>query len=241
MVRKGGRRILPRVRSVLVSSVLAVGMFGAPAVRSATVGTVSCGQVITRSTTLTADVGPCRGDGLIIRADGITLDLGGHTVLGARTQTPAGNAAGIRLVAGTGVTVRHGTVTGFDGGVVIDGGSANTLTRLVVRDNVSSANPDLANPPTFTAELGDGIVVIGSGGNHIERNVVRANGIYDNIAVLGAGSDHNTIAGNEVDVASGSRRKRASREPVWASLSTLSSKFPRLIRRRCMATGSWIT
>src|SRR2546423_11409696 len=46
----------------------------------------SCGSTLTTNTTLTADL-VCAGDGLIIGADGITLNLGGHTI----TRTPRGN------------------------------------------------------------------------------------------------------------------------------------------------------
>src|SRR2546423_10760933 len=46
----------------------------------------SCGSTITTNTTLTTDL-VCAGDGLIIGADGITLNLRGHTI----TRTPRGN------------------------------------------------------------------------------------------------------------------------------------------------------
>jgi parallel beta-helix repeat protein len=44
---------------------------------------VSCGQTITRDTVLRQDLVDCVGPGLVIGADGVTLDLGGHTVRGA--------------------------------------------------------------------------------------------------------------------------------------------------------------
>ena len=43
---------------------------------------VQCGDVISQDTTLDSDLIDCPGDGLVIGADGITLDLGGHTVDG---------------------------------------------------------------------------------------------------------------------------------------------------------------
>jgi len=181
-------------------------MAGLIAVQPASAAAAGCGQVITTSVTLSANVGPCPGDGITIGANNITLDLGGHTVTGARTRLPSGDAAGIRLSGRSGVTVRRGTVTGFDAGVVVSGGSANSITGLSVQDNVSSANmgpPDPFGTPTFTANLGDGIAVINSARNSIVRNVVRANGIYDNISVLGAGSDDNTVQSNAVTGAPG--------------------------------------
>ena len=47
---------------------------------------VTCGDVITQDTTLDSDLIDCPGDGLVIGADGVTLDLGGHTVDGTGTR-----------------------------------------------------------------------------------------------------------------------------------------------------------
>ncbi|MEN3315803.1 MAG: hypothetical protein V7605_2037, partial [Acidimicrobiaceae bacterium] len=43
-------------------------------VPAAAAATIHCGSVITASTTLQADVGPCPKDGLTITASNITLD-----------------------------------------------------------------------------------------------------------------------------------------------------------------------
>ncbi|MDP9358780.1 MAG: right-handed parallel beta-helix repeat-containing protein, partial [Chloroflexota bacterium] len=160
-------------------------------------GRLSCGDVITKSTTLVADIGPWPADGIIIGADNIRLNLNGHTISG----TPGvgdGNAAGIRLPFRTGVTItghpgnsgKTGTVTGFDGGVFINGGSGNTIENLVVRDNVG---------PGGEAALGDGIVLFHSANNRIINNLVAHNGPYDGIGVLGVDSNDNLIQGNTVE------------------------------------------
>jgi hypothetical protein len=39
-------------------------------------------QTITRDTTLDSDLLDCRGDGTVIGADNITLDLNGHAIAG---------------------------------------------------------------------------------------------------------------------------------------------------------------
>src|SRR5437868_5489743 len=41
---------------------------------------VTCGQVITKSTTLDSDLTNCPGDGVVIGANNLTLDLNGHTI-----------------------------------------------------------------------------------------------------------------------------------------------------------------
>ncbi|MCA1696970.1 MAG: hypothetical protein LC749_20880, partial [Actinobacteria bacterium] len=58
---------------------------------------VACGATITRSTTLTANVGPCHGDGIVVAASNITLDLHGHRVFGDAAPEATGDFAGIRL------------------------------------------------------------------------------------------------------------------------------------------------
>lgn len=61
----------------------------------------SCGDTITKDTALQADLTGCAGTALEIGADGVVLDLRGHSVEG--TILVSGHA---------GVTVRDGTVTG---------------------------------------------------------------------------------------------------------------------------------
>ncbi len=176
---------------------------GTPANAAAT---VSCGQTITKNTTLTADVGPCAADGIIIGADNITLNLNGRRVFGNSDQGASGEFAGIRLAGRTGVTVtghpgksgKTGTVSGFEAGVVIDGGSANTVQNVTARDNIGRDDP-------FNAELGDGIVIFDSPSNRILNNVVAHNGIFDGIGVLGSASNNTTIQGNTVEGTVGPR------------------------------------
>ncbi len=146
-----------------------------------------CGRVITHTTTLDGDVGPCYDDGVVIGADDVTLDLGGHRVFGF-PQPSGGSAAGVRLSGRTGVTVTHGTVSGFDAGVVISGGSKNTLTGLAVRKNVG--------PDDFNTELGDGIFIEDSSHNQVVANTLNHNGIFDGIGIFGAHANANRVEHN---------------------------------------------
>jgi hypothetical protein len=169
-------------------------------------GRLSCGDVITKSTTLVADIGPCPADGIIIGADNIRLNLNGHRIFG-EPGVGDGNAAGIRLPFRTGATItghpgnsgKKGTVTGFDAGVFINGGSGNTIENLVVSENVG---PDGSEEPL----LGDGIVLFHSGNNRIVNNMVTHNGPYDGIGVLGSDSNDNLVQGNIVEDTPASER-----------------------------------
>ncbi|MDQ3897583.1 MAG: right-handed parallel beta-helix repeat-containing protein [Actinomycetota bacterium] len=149
---------------------------------------VGCGQVITTNTTLTSNVGPCAGNGLVIDGKNITVDLNGFSVIGAAPSS--GGGVGIRLAHTTAVVVRNGTVTGFGAGVVVRGGAGNTVANLTVTGN--------AGPAVVGADFGDGILVDTSASNKITGNVVSHNGPYDGIGVIGS-STANQIAGNRVE------------------------------------------
>src|SRR5688572_15838454 len=100
---------------------------------------VQCGDVITQDTTLDSDLIDCPGDGIVIGASDITLDLGGHTV--------QGNAVGCGIANGPTdwclspiegyerVTVRDGVVRDFYLGVGIGNVTDSALLRLRVRDS----------------------------------------------------------------------------------------------------------
>jgi len=180
-------------RTVGVASVLALGLGTITMAQPAgAAGAVRCGQHLTRSTTLTADIGPCRGDGLVVDGGhGITVDLAGHKVTGIRAR--GNNSVGIRLRGATGVTVTNGHVSGFDAGVALVGGSANVVSDLDVHDNIGT----LDNP--FNVELGDGILVDGSSANRLVGNVIAHNGPLDGIAVVDVGADDNVIQGNVIE------------------------------------------
>jgi Right handed beta helix region len=86
---------------------------------------LSCGDNVTTDTTLTADLGPCPGNGLGV--DGITahvtIKLNGHRIIGSGT--------GDGVVLGTtspGVTIKGpGQILNFQTGIAMGGAAANVL------------------------------------------------------------------------------------------------------------------
>ncbi len=146
---------------------------------------VECGQVITQSMKLENDVGPCLQNGIIIGADNVKLDLNGHRVFG--TPEP-GDGAGILVSQRQGVQVRGGTVSDFDGGVVIEGGSSNKVFQMTVRDNIGRS---AGHPPAPSTQYGDGIAILSSTDNLILKNTVVHNGPYSGIGLFAlVDSDH---------------------------------------------------
>lgn len=160
---------------VLAVSMLGAGLAGTAAAAPAT--PVTCGTVITQSTTLSSNVGPCATDGIVIGADRVKLNLNGYKVFGATTAAgiAGGQNVGVRFNNVSNSEVRNGEVTGFATGVRIDGGSGNRVTGIYAHDNIGPSN---------TGDNGDGISVWNSNYNRIDRNRVVRNGPYSGIALV---------------------------------------------------------
>lgn len=159
---------------------------------------VSCGTVVTKSTVLQHDVGPCTGPGLVVAADDVTLDLNGHRVFGLHGVP--GEGAGVLIDQRRGVQVKNGTVSDFDGGVAILGGGGNKVSGITARDNVGLWG--------LTA-YGDGIAILSSTDNLVVNSTAERNGPYSGVGLYQrVDGDHprsvegettrNTINGNVV-------------------------------------------
>ena len=141
-------------------------------IRSVLAGHVSCGATITATTTLDGPLVDCAGDGLIIGADGITLDGGGFEISGT------GSGDGIIVGPGrTGVTITKVTVSGFPKGIFLDGADGNTIATTTVTDN------------------GVGIQLTASDSNFVQDNLLTLNAFQ---IFLTGDSTSNTIAQNTV-------------------------------------------
>jgi parallel beta-helix repeat protein len=177
---------------------------------------VQCGDVITQDTTLDSDLVDCPGDGIVIGADGVTLDLNGHTVdgdvdpsdfLGCDTGIVNGrsdNCAGYPGPRGhSGVTVKNGAVRQFAFGVQAVAGDANSLLRLRVSGSSSFAaistlylsNSLIEGTQAFD-NRGAGIGLYEpSERNRLVRNVVARNGGH---GIEMASAEFNRLEGNVV-------------------------------------------
>ena len=112
----------------LTTLTIAAALLAAPA--PALAADPGCGAVVTEDVVLGSDLTGCPGDGLVVAAAGVTVDLNDHRVSGT------GLGAGIRVQAPD-VTVRRGTITGFDRGVsvVVDAVGAARLRGLEIASN----------------------------------------------------------------------------------------------------------
>lgn len=174
-------------RWLVYGPILGLATAGLVGAGSASASTLTCGAVITQSVSLTADIGPCPADGLVIQGDNVKVDLGHHTVRGAGAQT--GSTVGIRVRGSHNVQVSEGTVTGFDAGVAVARGGGNKLVGLTIADNIGNSAGDFC----------DGVAVLDSPGNTLTGLEVRHNGPCDGIGIFGAASTGNLVKGNTVE------------------------------------------
>ncbi len=164
---------------------------------------IGCGAVVTRSTTLHKDIGPCPGEGLIVAGDGITLDLNGHRVLGDPHVRRSPDKAGVLLRQVSGVTLTDGIVEAFDAGVVIMGGGSNRVLKVTAQNNVNyrvitgrdSQVADIVSEDGPFCDLGDGIAVFNSSDNVFQYNNIVGNGPFSGLAMVG-NADRNVVSKN---------------------------------------------
>jgi large repetitive protein len=137
---------------------------------------VQCGDVITQDTTLDSDLIDCPGDGVVIGAAGISLDLGGHTVdsngagdyFGVRNGLPPGTSRPPSL-GHPNVTVEDGTIREFKDGIA-----------WYLGDNCAIKHVRSSNNGLFR-RFGVGIALVTSQDCILDHNTVSYNsdhGIY---------------------------------------------------------------
>jgi len=205
--------------AVALASLLAAAPAGAVALGGAALGSpVECGAVLMHDTVLTADLTGCAGDGLVIGASGITLDLAGHTISGSG----AAGSVGIENVGFDRVRIVNGSVRAFDIGVALKGGADRNRLRGLSADGgsegirISDSHGNRVVEGSFAGAGGHGIAIRDSARNLLGGNSATGNGGYG-IALFG--SHRNRISANTTSanllggifVAAGSRRNRLSR------------------------------
>ncbi len=120
------------------------------------------------------------GNGIVIAASDVTVDLAGHAIHGSATP-----GAGVRVMPGvSNVTITNGSLTGFRVGVDVTGATNVRVEGLQIKGG------DMGGPPP--GEIG--VLIVNSRAVVVERNVVT--GTFLGIFVRGATSGGNRIGGN---------------------------------------------
>jgi parallel beta-helix repeat protein len=173
-----------------------------------------CGTTIATDLELDHDL-VCPGSGLTVVADGIRLDLNGHTIAGS------GSGIGISVVGRTDVSIVGGVIRGFDFGVLVASSS-----DVVIKHNEISDN-DM-----------DGVdCQAGCTGTTIKENSFRDNGARG-VMLRSASSDNeikeNTFTGNRVGILLFGSLDSVIKENV------VTSSLVANIRVNVLATGNLI-
>jgi parallel beta-helix repeat protein len=187
---------------------------------------VTCGQTITTSTKLGNDLNLCPGDGLVVGAPNITLDLNGHSISAKDTGLPDltcpyptdAPSYGVNNGGGyDGVTIKNGSVgavfNGFNDGVWLNDADDNTLQNLAVgghmcmgialldSDRVQIVDNTISGPTYHTKCCGRNIYVETGTGDVIRNNTV-IDGSHSGIQLWGTDDsrvESNVVSGTEFD------------------------------------------
>jgi parallel beta-helix repeat protein len=190
-------------RSATLGGLVVLATLALPA-SSVQADQAGCGQVLTGSITLSNDLLACAGDGLVIGAGGITVDLNGHAVQGT------GLGVGVRNPGHGDVTIRNGTIRHFDSGVSLQPGTQRNVVAGISFDqselaavHLSDADGNQVRDSHVTGFSGAAFhVTNGSSSNFVGHNTVAA-GNGEAIVVEG-GSDYNRLEGNALSGSSDS-------------------------------------
>ena len=184
-----------------------------------------CGTAILADLTLDHDL-TCTGDGLIAGADGIKIDLNGHTITGP------GSGVGIAVTGRTDVSIAGGTIRTFatavrvntstdvvikqiefaDNSEAIDiqsGSVGNTIKDNLFRDSTTRAvmlrGNSIDNDIKNNTFIGNrvGILLFGGVDTTVKQNVISGSslaGIRFNVTATGNVLKDNTVRSNAVGI-----------------------------------------
>jgi hypothetical protein len=188
----------------IAAAALVAGALAAPAASQAS-APLHCGATITKSTKLTQDLTNCPGVGIRIGADGITLDLDGHTVAAAAKRNA--KAHGILNVGHDRVTIKGGTVKGFGAyGVRLAGVERNHVVGMKMTANFTGiglveSSHDLVERSAMTGSRFVAINLTGGTANRVIHNEVAGSigpGVLLQTSVADHGS-HNRVIENAIE------------------------------------------
>jgi parallel beta-helix repeat protein len=137
---------------------------------------VPCGTVVVADLTLTGDM-VCPGvDALIVGADGVTIDLGGHQVV----NTGGGTVSGVKSLGFDGVTVRNGTITDFYRNIHLEEAHSAVLEDIRMSGGggwgvYSIDSDDLSVQNVRVSDVPDAGILVDGGDGAILRDVTARN------------------------------------------------------------------
>jgi len=168
---------------------------------------LACGDTITSSTTITANLSGCSADGLIIGANDITLDCAGYMI----NYSASASGDGVDNSGGySGVTIKNcliisGSSTANDGvnlgnaiNNIVENNTINTAGGAARGVLLSFSNDTTVrnNNITVTGSTGGGILAAASSNNTIYENSIVSQGTYG--IQMQSTTDNNLIWNNNI-------------------------------------------
>ena len=155
---------------------------------------ISCGATVFADLTLDQDL-TCSGAGLVVGADGIEIDLNGHSITGS------GSGSGILVSGRADVAIHGGTLTNFMAGVLVTNSTGVTIEAVTFQSNADGVDLQTGSTHvsikenTFLDSRGRGVMLRG-GSSH---NLVKENQFAGNrVGVLLFGATATTVKENVV-------------------------------------------
>ena len=174
-----------------------------------------CGAIVTANLVLTSDM-TCAQDALIVGADNVTIDLGGHTILGVSSAATVGVMDPLVSPQETvhSFALKHGTIAGFGTGVSAVAFDNNTdhatINGVHLIDHVGvqlgGVSGNIITNDTFEPPSGDTLATgietgqrNGSGFDRFSNNTFKSLSTAIDLFQWGNMTiDHNTFTGNRV-------------------------------------------
>jgi parallel beta-helix repeat protein len=146
----------------------------------------TCGQVLTRSTKLRRDLGPCPDIGLVLGADDITLDCDGHRIYGA-----AGANIGVKAQDRAGLHIEDCRIDGFGTSIEL----RETIGSYVEDNHVESVDAiDGVGDTVRDNDIGPGTSAItGHAGRFVDNEMAGPDSL---LLVVGTGM---RVSGNDIE------------------------------------------
>ena len=139
------------------------------------------------------------GTGFIINADNITIDLNGHTITGNYPPYSKPPYSGVEAINHSGVTIKNGTIRGFNVGIFLLGSNNNVISGIVTSENtylgilVSASDGNLISNVTAVSNIQEGLRVASSQNNTI-TNTTSSNNGWHGLQISG-GLDYSSSGG----------------------------------------------
>jgi parallel beta-helix repeat protein len=163
--------------------------------------TVTCGFSVVADLKLGNDL-VCEGNGLIINADGITIDLNGHSLTGS------GSGEGIALRVRQNVAIIGGTIRGFTTGLLVANSSGVLVKGIRLTENregifLNGSSDNVVKENEAWQNQLRGIMVRPSTTRVSTRNLIKENLIRENPSgILVFGQPGNTFKENWISESS---------------------------------------